>query len=88
MKKVKPRLYTAHLEYNVDFDLELLNMIIRIYGEDAEQTGVVDYQGSVGKFIKERIPADWLVELLPELKEVNKISYQFQGGKNFIERLR
>lgn len=88
MKKAKIRRYTAHKDYNVDFDVELLNMVIRIYGEDYEETGVVDYEGSVGKFIKERIPADWLVELLPELREVNKISYRFHGGKNYIERLR
>lgn len=88
MKKAAARRYDAHRDYDVDFDAALLNMVIRIYGEDYEQTGVVDYEGSVGKFIKERVPADWLVELLPELRENQKISYKFHGGKNFIERVK
>lgn len=79
--------YTAHKDYNVDIDTELLNMRIRIYGASFEQTGIVDYEGSIGKFIEERTPADFLVELLPELKYKNKISYRFHGGENFIERI-
>jgi hypothetical protein len=88
MKKVKVRRYTAHLDYDVVIDVELLNMKIRIYGEDFEKTGIVDYEGSIGKFIEERIPADTIVELLPGLKETDKIAYRFHGGINYIERIR
>jgi hypothetical protein len=69
-------------------DAEFLNMRIRIYGEDFEQTGKVDYEGSIGKFLEERIPADWLAELLPELRTKDKVIYRTSGGENFIEKLK
>lgn len=89
MKKVRVRRYTSHLDYNnVDIDAELLNMKIRIYGEDFEKTGTADYEGSVGKLIEERIPAYTIVEILPGLKETDKLAYKFHGGVNYIERIR
>jgi hypothetical protein len=88
MKKVKARIYDAHKDYNVEVDLELLNMKIRIAGSDYDQTGIADYEGSVGKFIKERVPAEFLVGLITELKYKDKISYRFHGGENFIQRIR
>jgi hypothetical protein len=88
MKNVKIRKYTAHEDYNIEVDADFLNMRIRIYGEDFEQTGKVDYEGSIGKFLKERIPADWLAELLPELRTIDKLSYKTSGGESFIEKLK
>ena len=88
MKKVKAVIYDAHLDYDVPIDAELLNMRIRIYDEDFFTTGKVLYQGSVGKFIKERVPSDFLVSLLPQLKSSDKLSYRLSGGENFIERIR
>lgn len=88
MKKVKAVLYSAHKDYNVPIDAELLNMKIRIFDENFTITGTVLYEGTVGKFIRERIPSDFLVELISELKNKDKLSYKLSGGENFIERIR
>lgn len=88
MKKAKAVIYDAHLDYDVPMDAELLNMKIRIYDESFLNTGKVLYEGSIGKFIKERIPSDFLVSLLPELKHRDKLSYRLSGGENFIERIK
>lgn len=88
MKAAKIRRYTAHEDYDIEVDAKFLNMRIKIYGEDFEQTGKIDYEGSIGKLIEERIPADWFVELLPELRLKDKISYRTSGGENFIERVK
>ncbi|MDF2532139.1 MAG: hypothetical protein K0Q65_1720, partial [Clostridia bacterium] len=44
MKRIKASIYDAHLDYNAAIDVELLNMKIKIYGEDYEQTGKVFYE--------------------------------------------
>lgn len=88
MKKAKATIYDAHLDYDVDIDVILLNMKIRIYDESYVQTGKALYEGSVGKFIKERIPSDFLVNLLTQLRHTEKVSYRLSGGENFIERIR
>lgn len=88
MKKVKATIYDAHLDYDEHIDVELLNMKIRIYGEDYAETGKVYYQGSIGQFIKERIPSDTLVGLLTELRHQDKVSYRLNTSENFIERIR
>lgn len=88
MKKSKAKKYTAHMDYSIKVDSQFLNMRIRIYDMDSDKKVMVYYEGSIGKFLKERIPADWLVELLPELRTSDKISYVTSGGENFIERLK
>ncbi|HYF84720.1 MAG TPA: hypothetical protein VEB00_17085 [Clostridia bacterium] len=88
MKKLKASIYDAHKGYDVIFDADLLNMKIRIFDETFSQTGKVLYEGSVGRFIKERIPSNFLAELLTELRHKDKISYRLSGGENFIERIR
>lgn len=88
MKKAKASIYDAHKDYDVKIDTDLLNMKIRIFDESFSQTGKVLYEGSIGKFIRERIPSEFLVELLTELKHRDKISYRLSGGENFIERIR
>ena len=88
MKKAKARIYDAHTHYEVTIDTALLNMKIRIYDESFFQTGKILYEGSVGKFIRERIPSDFLVELLTELRHRDKLSYRLSGGENYIERIR
>ncbi len=88
MKKAKAVIYDAHKDYAVPIDLELLNMKIRIFDQSYYETGSVLYEGSIGKFIKERIPSDFLVELLPELKQQDKLAYSLSGGENYIERIR
>lgn len=88
MKKAKAAIYDAHKDYDVVIDAALLNMKIRIYDDTYSETGKVLYEGSVGKFIKERIPSDYLVELLTELRHKDKLSYRLSGGENFIERIR
>jgi hypothetical protein len=88
MKKAKMRRYTAHLDYDLFFDAELLNMKIKIYDEDYEKNGVALYEGNVGTFIKERIPVDYVVERIAELRYKDKVSYKLHGGENIIERIR
>lgn len=87
MKHVNAKIYDAHMGYNVELDVELLNMKIRIFDESFQQTGAVLYEGSVGKFIKERIPSEFLVEVLTQLREKDKLSYVIGKSKNFIERI-
>lgn len=86
--KAKAEIYDYHKDYDADIDVELLNMKIRIYDESFHETGKALYEGSVGKFIKERIPSDFLVNLLVELREKDKVSYRLSGGENYIERIR
>ncbi|MGB7606399.1 MAG: hypothetical protein WBL93_13090 [Lutisporaceae bacterium] len=88
MKKSKAIIYDAHKDYAIYLDVDLLNMKIRIYGEDFSQTGIAYYEGSIGKFIKERIPSEFLVGLLAELRYKDKVSYRLSAGENFIERIR
>jgi|GEM_PF-2933715 len=88
MKKAKAVIYDYHKEYDAYIDVELLNMRIRIYDQTFEQTGKALYEGSVGKFIRERIPSDFLVDLLTQLRHKDKLSYRLSGGENFIERIR
>lgn len=88
MKKVKATIYNIHKDYSVLIDTELLNMKIRIFDESFSTTGKALYEGSVGRFIKERIPSDFLVELIAELRYKDKLSYRLSGGENFIERIR
>lgn len=88
MKKAKATIYDAHKGYDAIIDAAFLNMKIRIYDETFFQTGKVLYEGSIGKFIKERIPSDFLVELLTELKHRDKLSYRLSGSENYIERIR
>ncbi len=87
MKKVKAIRYHAHKYYNVMIDTSLLNMKIRIYDEHFQQTGTIFYEGTIGKFIKERVPTESLVKLLTELKHQDKLSYRFSNCENFIERI-
>lgn len=88
MKKARVVVYDAHKDYGVMIDTDLLNMKIRIFDESFSKTGTALYEGSIGKFIKERIPSDYLVELLTELRNKDKLSYRLSGGENFIERIR
>jgi hypothetical protein len=88
MKRVKAAIYDAHRDHDVLFDMELLNMKIRIFDETFSETGKVLYEGSIGKFLKERIPSDFLAGLLTELRHKDKLSYRLSGGENFIERIR
>jgi hypothetical protein len=87
MVKAIGRRYTAHRDYDVVLDKEILNMKIRITGADYEQTGVPYYEGTVCKFIKERIPAESIVELLTGLKYTDKLLYKFHGGENLIQKI-
>jgi hypothetical protein len=88
MKKAKAVRYNAHKYYNVMIDTDLLNMKIRIFDENFHQTGTIFYEGTVGKFMKERVPTESLVELLIELKHKDKLSYRLSDCENFIERIR
>ena len=88
MKKAKAMIYDAHKSYNVPVDSELLNMKIRIFDESFSSTGKVLYEGSIGRFLKERLPSEYLVSLLAGLKDSDKLSYRLSGGENHIERVR
>lgn len=86
--KVKGYRYNYHLEYNSDLDLELLNTKIRIIDSHFDQTGVVFYQGSIAKFIKERIPASFLVDILLNLKNQDEVSYVLKNETNIIQKIK
>ena len=88
MVKVIGKRYTSHKEYNVVLDRDILNMKIRIVGRDFDETGDVAYEGTVFKFIEERIPAESIVELLLGLRDTDTLLYKFHGGENLIQRIR
>ena len=88
MKKAKAYVYDAHLDSDTYIDVELLNMKIRIYGEEYSKTVQVYYEGAIGKFIKERTPSEGIVNLLTELRHKDKVSYRLSTSENFIERIR
>ncbi|MGE5678232.1 MAG: hypothetical protein ACM3ZR_09285 [Pseudomonadota bacterium] len=88
MGKAKARIYNAHKDYDAPVDAELLNMKIRIYDESFQSTGKVLYEGSIGRFLKERLPSEYLVEILTGLRTRDKLSYRLSGGENYIERLK
>lgn len=87
MKSVKAVRYTAHKRYSVAVDTDLLNVKIKIYDENFDQTGKIFYEGTVGKFIKERNPSEYLVELLTQLKDRDRVSYRLGVQENFIEKV-
>lgn len=86
--KARARKYTAHLDYNVELDLEILNTKIRIIDSEFERTGDVFYEGPVFKFINERIPAEFLVEIIAQLKTQDEVVYKFLGGENIIQKVK
>lgn len=88
MKKAKARRYTAHKDYNVDLGIDLLNTKMRIIDSDFDKTGAIFYEGPIWKFIKERIPAEFLVEILVQLETQDEITYRFKGGENIIQKLK
>lgn len=88
MKKAKATIYDAHKDYKVPVDAELLNMKIRIFDDSYQSTGKVLFEGSIGRFLKERLPSEYLVGLLTELRTKDKLSYRLSGGENHIERIR
>jgi hypothetical protein len=88
MKRVTAVPYDAHKQYDVMIDQDLLNMKIRIYDENFKQTGTVFYEGSVGKFIKERNPSEFLVNLMTELRHKDKLTYRLNVLESYIERIK
>lgn len=86
--KAKGRLYTAHLDYNKVLDIDVLNTKIRITDSEFDKTGIVFYEGTVCKFLKERIPTESLVDIISQLKYQNEITYRFSGGENKIEKVK
>jgi hypothetical protein len=86
--KAKAKRYTAHLDYKVTLDYDLLISKIRIIDSDFNKTGTVFYEGTVFKFIEERIPAEYLVEIIAGLKNQDEISYRFLGGENIIQKIK
>lgn len=86
--KAKAQKYTAHKDYDVELDLEILNTKIRIIDSDFDNTGTVYYEGTVCKFIKERIPAEFLVAILASLKHQDEITYKLAGSENIIQKIK
>lgn len=86
--KVKGYKYTYHLGYTKVLDLELLNTKIRIIDSNFDQTGTIYYEGTISKFLKERIPADFLVDILSNLKNQDEISYVLKNDTNIIQKLK
>jgi len=85
MNKVKMEIYDAHRDYDIELGLELLNTKIKIYGEE-KGADVPYFEGTVGKFIKERIPSEEIVEMLPRLKEEGSIIYKLKTESIVIEK--
>lgn len=85
MKKTKADIYDAHRDYDTKLDLDLLNTKIKIYGEE-KGAETPYFEGTVGKFVKERIPSDEIVGLLPKLKSEEKIIYKLKTESIVIER--
>lgn len=86
MKKSKISYYDAHLDYETPLTVGLLNIRIRIYGFEK---GVDEayFVGTVGKFVRERIPSDEIVAMLPKLLTEARIEYKLKTEVLIIEKL-
>ena len=85
--KTKAVIYDAHRDYKTKLDLELMNTKIKIYG-DEKSSDANYFEGSIGKFVKERIPSDEVVEMLPRLKDEEKIEYKLNTETIIIEKVK
>lgn len=85
MQKIKVEMYDAHKDYKTKLDLDLMNTKIKIYNEE-KGADALYFEGTVGKFVKERIPSDQIVELLPRLKTEERIEYKLKTEVVIIEK--
>jgi len=84
--KTKAALYDAHKDYKTKLDLDLMNTKVKIYGDKTPETNY--FEGTIGKFVKERIPSDQVVEMLPRLKDEDKIEYKLSTETIIIEKIK
>ena len=86
MKKAKARVYDAHLDYDIPISIGLLNTKIKIFDENFQKTSIVYYEGTIGKFLKERVPSDSLVEVLTQLNNKDRVSYNLNGVEKLYRK--
>ena len=66
---------------------ELANIQIRICTKGYPETGTLYFEGTVRKFVLERLPHETLIELLPNLLTVHSLTYQPASETILIERI-
>lgn len=66
---------------------ELEPIRIRIHSEPDPDKGTVFFEGSVRKFVLERIPAPALTQMLPRLRNEPSLSYRLSTETLYITRL-
>lgn len=70
--------------YGVSPDLEPVE--IRIHSESDPDTGTIYFEGSIRKFILERLPTPDLTRMLPQLMEMPTLSYRLSTETIYITR--
>lgn len=71
-------------EYGVPPELEPVQ--IRIHSESDPEAGTIYFEGSIRKFILERLPAPALTRMLPQLMEMPTLSYRLSTETIHITR--
>ena len=72
-------------EYGIPQELEPVR--IRIHSEPDPEAGTTFYEGSIRKFVLERLPSPALTRLLPRLLEESTLSYRMSTETIHITRL-
>lgn len=70
--------------YGITPELEPLQ--IRIHSEPDPETGTTFFEGSIRKFILERLPTPTLTNLLPQLLQTPTLSYRLSTETIYITR--
>lgn len=68
------------------FDESLAKLKIRIRSGDRDSMRVY-YEGSIGKFVVERLPNQTILDLLPRLHQESSLTYRLNQEEITIERL-
>jgi hypothetical protein len=77
--------YDRH-ELPEGFDHALAKLKIRIWSGEGESITVY-YEGSIGKFVIERLPSQSLLDLLPRLQQESSLTYRLQHEDITIDRI-
>lgn len=72
-------------EYGIPPELESVR--IRIHSEPAPDWGTTFYEGSIRKFVLERLPSPVLTRMLPRLVEESFLTYRLSNETIHITRL-
>jgi len=72
-------------EYGIPQEMESVR--IRIHSEPDPESGTAFYEGTIRKFVLERLPSPVLTKLLTRLSEEKTLSYRMSTETLYITRM-